>query len=117
MALLVSTFGSLILTNLPLYVAIMAGTSVVHDRESGTMPFLLLAPASAVFVGAIGTVISALSRDLRTSLQYTSFFVGLLSLGFGYALVARCRGGQACRSSSRSDAPSPRRSRPSWACG
>lgn len=148
MALLVSTFGSLVFTNLPLYVAIMSGTSVIHDRESGTMPFLLLAPvtrgqllagkllgamgfpmlfhllfvggscllfgrlpllepyattfggtsawwigflvgapASAAFVGALGTVISALSRDVRTSMQYTSFFVGLLSLGFGYALV------------------------------
>ncbi|MFH1812248.1 MAG: hypothetical protein ABIJ09_26155, partial [Pseudomonadota bacterium] len=43
--------------------------------------------ASAVFVGALGTVISALSRDMRTSMQYTSFFIGLLSLGFGFVLV------------------------------
>ena len=28
-----STFGSLTLTNLPLFVAIMSGTSVLHDRE------------------------------------------------------------------------------------
>jgi len=143
-----STFGSLIFTNLPLYVAIMCGTSVLHDRECGTMPFLMLAPvtrrlllagklagamtiplllhlvfvgtsslvlggfaslapyahkfggssawwvafllgapASAAFVGALGTVISALSRDVRTSMQYTSFFIGLLSLGIGFALV------------------------------
>jgi ABC-type transport system involved in multi-copper enzyme maturation permease subunit len=143
-----STFGSLIFTNLPLYVAIMSGTSVLHDRECGTMPFLMLAPvtrrqllagklagamaiplgfhlafvgvsslalgrlpslapfahkfgaspawwvafligapASATFVGALGTVISALSRDVRTSMQYTSFFIGLLSLGFGFVLV------------------------------
>lgn len=144
----VSTYGSLIFTNLPLYVAIMSGTSVIHDRESGTMPFLMLAPvtrqqllagklagamaiplvfhlvfvggsslilvrfaslapyaaklgaspewwlaflfgapASAAFVGALGTVISALSRDVRTSMQYTSFFIGLLSLGIGSVLV------------------------------
>lgn len=143
-----STFGSLTFTNLPLFVAIMSGTSVLHDRECGTMPFLMLAPvtrlqlllgklagamviplvchvvfvgisslaigqlpslapyankfgaspawwvafligapASAAFVGALGTVISALSRDVRTSMQYTSFFIGLLSLGFGAVLV------------------------------
>jgi ABC-type transport system involved in multi-copper enzyme maturation permease subunit len=143
-----STFGSLSFTNLPLYVAIMSGTSVLHDRECGTMPFLMLAPvtrrqllvgklagamtiplvlhllfvgtssillgriqslapfahkfgaspawwvaflvgapASAAFVGALGTVISALSRDIRTSMQYTSFFIGLLSLGIGVVLV------------------------------
>ncbi len=143
-----SSFGSLSFTNLPLYVAIMSGTSVLHDRECGTMPFLMLAPvtrrqlllgklagamaiplvlhlvfvgassivlgrlgslapfahklgasgawwvaflvgapASAAFVGALGTVISALSRDVRTSMQYTSFFIGLLSLGIGFVLV------------------------------
>lgn len=143
-----STFGSLSFTNLPLYVAIMSGTSVLHDRESGTMPFLMLAPvtrlqllvgklagamaiplvlhlvfvgtssllvgrleslapfahkfgaspawwlafllgapSAAAFVGALGTVISALSRDVRTSMQFTSFFVGLLSLGIGSVLV------------------------------
>jgi uncharacterized membrane protein YccF (DUF307 family) len=32
-------------------------------------------------------VISALSRDMRTSMQYTSFFIGLLSIGIGYVLV------------------------------
>jgi ABC-type transport system involved in multi-copper enzyme maturation permease subunit len=144
----ISTFGSLCFTNLPLYVAIMSGTSVLHDRECGTMPFLMLAPvtrrmllagklagamaiplvfhllfvgtssillgrleslapfaqklgaspawwlaflvgapASAAFVGALGTVISALSSDMRTSMQYTSFFIGLLSLGIGIVLV------------------------------
>lgn len=143
-----SSFGSLCFTNLPLYVAIMCGTSVLHDRECGTMPFLMLAPVtrrtllagklagamaiplllhlvfvgatsiafgsldvlapyahklggsaawwvaflvgapvSAAFIGALGTVISALSRDIRTSMQYTSFFIGLLSLGIGFALV------------------------------
>jgi len=49
--------------------------------------FLLGAPASGAFVGAQGTVISSLSSDVRTSMQYTSFFIGLLSLGIGYALV------------------------------
>jgi ABC-type transport system involved in multi-copper enzyme maturation permease subunit len=143
-----STFASLMFTNLPLYVAIMSGTSVLHDRECGTMPFLMLAPvtrrqllagklagamaipllfhllfvgassvvlsrleslapyahkfgaapawwiaylvgapASAAFVGSLGTVISALSRDFRTAMQYTSFFIGLLSLGIGFILV------------------------------
>jgi hypothetical protein len=48
---------------------------------------LVGAPASAAFVGALGTVISALSRDIRTSMQYTSFFIGLLSLGIGFVLV------------------------------
>ena len=143
-----STFGSLSFTNLPLFVAIMSGLSVLHDRECGTMPFLMLAPvsrrqllmgklagamaiplvlhllfvgtssvligrldslaphahkfgaspawwlaflvgapASAAFVGALGTVISALSRDVRTSMQYTSFFIGILSLAIGFVLV------------------------------
>ena len=143
-----STYGSVLFTNLPLFVAIMSGYSVLHDRACGTMPFLMLAPitrrqllagklvgamalpllfhglfvavgclavgqmevlapfgdkmggsaawwiayllggpASACFVGSLGTVISALSRDVRTSMQYTSFFIGLLSLGFGFALV------------------------------
>jgi ABC-type transport system involved in multi-copper enzyme maturation permease subunit len=143
-----SSYGSLLFTNLPLFVAIMSGTSIIHDRTCGTMPFLMLAPitrrqlitgklvgamaipllfhvlfvgasslvlgrlevlapfahkfgaspawwlaflvgapASAFFVGALGTVISALSRDVRTSMQYTSFFIGLLSLGIGFALV------------------------------
>lgn len=143
-----STYSSLSFTNLPLFVAILSGTSVLHDRECGTMPFLMLAPvtrlqllvgklagamafplvfhlgfvgtsslllsrlpslapfahkfgaapawwlaflvgapASAAFVGALGTVISARSRDIRTSMQFTSFFIGLLSLAFGGVLV------------------------------
>lgn len=146
--LLVSTWGSLVYTNLPLFVAIMSGYSVLHDRTTGTLPFLMLAPitrrqvlmgklmgaiaipfllhlvfvgssslllgqldlvapwadklgdspawwlaflvgapASAALVGAVGTVISALSGDVRTSMQYTSFFIGLISLAIGYALV------------------------------
>lgn len=144
----VSTFGSLMFTNLPLFVAILCGYSVLHDRTCGTMPFLMLAPitrleliagkllgamacpvlfhlvfvgvseiligrlellapyspmlgsspawwaaflfgapASAALVGALGTVISSLSSDVRTSMQYTSFFIGLLSLGIGVTLV------------------------------
>lgn len=143
-----STFGSLNFTNLPLFVAILSGTSVLHDRDCGTLPFLMLAPitrlqllvgklagamalplllhvvfvglsslllgrldvlapfadrfgaapawwaaflmgapAAAAFVGALGTVISARSRDVRTSMQFTSFFIGVLSLGIGYVLV------------------------------
>lgn len=143
-----STWGSLSFTNLPLFVAILSGTSVLHDRECGTLPFLMLAPvtraqllvgkllgamaiplafhgvclgasclvfsqlpalapwsykfggtaawwvafligapASAAFVGALGTVISARSSDVRTSMQFTSFFIGLLSLGIGAVLV------------------------------
>lgn len=143
-----STFGSLLFTNLPLFVAIMSGSSVMHERECGALPFLMLAPvtrlqlligklagamafpllfhftlagscsllvsqlpvvapyaaklggssawwvafllgapASAAFVGALGTVISALARDVRTSMQFTSFFIGILSLGIGYVLI------------------------------
>jgi len=143
-----SSLGTLLFTNLPLFVAIMSGTSVLHDRECGTMPFLMLAPitrrqllvgklfgamaipllfhlvfvgasslllgrlpllrpfahkfgatpawwlaflvgapASALFVGSLGTVISARSSDIRTSMQYTSFFIGILSLGIGFVLV------------------------------
>lgn len=142
-----SSFGALLFTTLPLYVAIMAGYSVLHDREVGALPFLMLAPltryqllvgkllgamaipylihlalvapwlliagqfgvmsdyaaqlggspafwvayliggpAAAFLVGALGTVISGLSKDVRTSMQYTSFFIGFLSLGFGFAL-------------------------------
>lgn len=142
-----STFGALLFTTLPLFVAIMSGYSVLHDREKGTLPFLMLAPlsryqlllgkllggmaipfalhvvfvgaasfvagsmkvmapfsdlfggsagwwiafligapASGAFVGSLGTVISGLSRDVRTSMQYTSFFIGVLSLVFGFVL-------------------------------
>jgi ABC-type transport system involved in multi-copper enzyme maturation permease subunit len=144
----ISTFGSFLFTNLPLFVAIMSGCSVLHDRTCGTLPFLMLAPitrlqvlagkllgamtlpfllhlafvgssclllgrldllapfdhllgaspswwlaflvgapASAAAVGALGTVISALSPDVRTSMQTTSFFIGLLSLLIGFVLV------------------------------
>jgi hypothetical protein len=55
--------------------------------------FLAGAPASAALVGAIGTVISALSNDVRTSMQYTSFFIGLLSLVIGWVLVDELEGG------------------------
>ena len=152
--LAVSTFGALMFTNLPLFVAIMSGYSVLHDRTCGTMPFLMLAPitrrqvlvgklvggmaiplllhlvfvgagtlllgrlsvldpyavmfgsspawwlaflvggpASATLVGSLGTVISALSGDVRTSMQYTSFFIGLLSLAIGFVLVDGIAGG------------------------
>jgi hypothetical protein len=49
--------------------------------------FLIGAPASALFVGSLGTVLSALSRDVRTSMQYTSFFITILGLIFGEVLV------------------------------
>lgn len=142
-----STFGALLFTNLPLFVAIMSGYSVLHDRTTNALPFLMLAPlsryqlllgkllgamtipvllhligvgvttalvrtmdvmapfggqfggsaawwiafavgapASGMLVGSLGTVISALSRDVRTSMQFTSFFIGILSLGFGFVL-------------------------------
>lgn len=142
-----STFGAVLFTTLPLFVAIMSGYSVLHDRQSGTLPFLMLAPlsryqlllgkllggmaipfllhlvfvggasyvaggmsvldpfseffggstgwwiaflvgapASGALVGSLGTVISGLSRDVRTSMQFTSFFIGILSLGFGFVL-------------------------------
>lgn len=142
-----STFGALLFTNLPLFVAIMSGYSVLHDRAIGALPFLMLAPlsryqlllgklvgamaipsalhvvfvggasiaarqfgvmapyeaqfggspawwvafllgapASGFLVGSLGTVISGLSRDVRTSMQFTSFFIGILSLGFGFVL-------------------------------
>ncbi len=142
-----STFGALLFTTLPLFVAIMSGYSVLHDRATGALPFLMLAPlsryqlllgkligamaiplvlhllfvggasfvvaqmsvmepfahlfggsagwwiaflvgapASGALVGSLGTVISGLSRDVRTSMQFTSFFIGILSLGFGFVL-------------------------------
>ncbi len=63
-------------------VAFKFGASV-----SWWIAFLIGAPASALFVGALGTVISALSRDVRTSMQYTSFFITILGLVFGAVLV------------------------------
>lgn len=151
-----STFGALFFTNLPLFVAIMSGYSVLHDRTTNALPFLMLAPlsryqlllgkllgalavpfalhlvgvgtvtaiarqidvitpfadqfggsaawwlaylvgapASGLLVGSLGTVISALSRDVRTSMQFTSFFIGLLSLGFGFVLFDGIRSGVA----------------------
>lgn len=156
MNLATSTLQSLSVTNLPLFVAIMAGTAVLRDKETGTLAFLLLAPVtrlqllvgkllgalaiplcfhvlfvgggsllfgampalrpwafkfggsaawwaallagapcSAAFVGALGTVISGLSRDVRTSMQFTSFVMGLLSLGIGAVLIDALREGLA----------------------
>lgn len=144
----VSSFTAFLFTNMPLFVALFAAYSVLHDRTCGTMPFLMLSPltrwqllagkllgvmtiplvlhisivgistlamgrldvlepyramlagsgawwiafllglpAATVFIGALGTVISALSRDVRTSLQYTQFFIGLLSLGLSAVVV------------------------------
>ena len=144
-----TSFVTLNFADLPLTVAIMSGTSVLHDRACGTMPFLMLAPltrrqlllgkltgamaiplllhlvfvgvsslllsflgvlapyadkfgrsaawwvaflvsapASAAFVGSLGAVISALSRDIRTSMQFTSILViGLISPLISLALV------------------------------
>lgn len=141
-----SSFGAVLFTNLPLFVAIMSGYSVLHDRTTNALPFLMLAPlsrfqllagkvlgatflplllhltfvglttvalratgaltdvtqfggsaawwvsylvgvpVSGLLVGSIGTVISALARDVRTSMQFTSFSIGLLSLAIGYAM-------------------------------
>lgn len=144
----VTSFQTWSLTTLPLYVAFLSGTSVLHDRDCGTLPFLLLAPvtrlqllagkllgvlaiplllhltlvgastlavapipvlapyapvlggsaawwvaflcgapAAGALTGALGTVISARSRDVRTSIQFTSFSFGFLSMGIGYVLV------------------------------
>lgn len=55
--------------------------------------FLLGAPAAGFLVGSLGTVISGLARDVRTSMQYTSFFIGILSLGFGHVLFDRMTSG------------------------
>lgn len=149
-----STFGAVMFTTMPLFVAIMSGYSVLNDRLQGTIPFLMLAPlsrfqlvlgkvvgalalpfamhvvcvgitsfavaglevmepfgaqfggsaawwvaflvgtpASSFVIGSLGTVISGLSKDVRTSMQYTSFFIGFLSLGFGHVLFDRMNDG------------------------
>jgi ABC-type transport system involved in multi-copper enzyme maturation permease subunit len=134
--------------NLSVFVAINSAISVLHDREAGTMPFLMLAPvtraqllvgklagamgiplvfhvvfvgggallfgriavlapfsgnfggsptwwvafvigapAAAIFLGALGTLISALSRDFRTSTQYVNFILSFLGAGVGAVLA------------------------------
>ena len=151
-----STFGAVMFTTMPLFVAIMSGYSVLNDRINGTMPFLMLAPlsryqlllgkvlgaltipflmhlffvglttflvrdleimapfsdsfggapawwvafglgtlAASFFVGSLGTVISGLSKDVRTSMQFTSFLIGILSLAFGHLLFDRISSGVA----------------------
>lgn len=142
-----TAFGSLLFTNLALFVAIMSSYSVINDREHGTLPFLMLtrlsrfelilgkvlgvlaiptllhfifvgsstlivrqidamaphadkfggspawwlaflfgAPLSGFFVGAFGTLVSSLSRDIRTSIQFISFVIGFFSLLCGFVL-------------------------------
>lgn len=49
--------------------------------------YLLSIPMAAFFIGAFGTVISALSRDVRTSLQYTQFFNGFFSIATSAIVV------------------------------
>ena len=141
-------------TNLPVFVAILAGFSVLHDRTCGAMPFLMLAPltrwqllvgkvagalvlptlfhlvfvglgsaalagagietgrpelfgatpgwwmayllggpAAGALLGAVGTVISALSRDARTAYQWVSFTITLLSLVIAWGLVTTITAG------------------------
>ncbi len=141
-------------TNLPVFVAILSGFSVLHDRTCGAMPYLMLAPltrrnllagkllgamafpmvfhllfvgagsmtvlglkmetaqpelfggsvawwvafllgapASAAFLGTLGTIISALSRDARTAYQYVSFTIWVLGVGISYGLVRNIPGG------------------------
>lgn len=81
--------GCLVLGRLP----VLAPFPLFGGGAAWWVAFLAGAPASAALVGAIGTVISALSSDVRTSMQYTSFFIGLLSLVFGWALVDELEGG------------------------
>lgn len=149
-----STFGAVMFTTMPLFVAILSGYSVLNDRQNSTIPFLMLAPlsryqlvlgkllgamvipylmhlvcvgatsmvagrmavmqpfraqfggssawwvafvlgtpASGFLVGSLGTVISGLSKDVRTSMQYTSFVIGILSLAFGHILFDRINSG------------------------
>ncbi|MEZ4459119.1 MAG: ABC transporter permease subunit [bacterium] len=149
-----STFGAVMFTTMPLFVAILSGYSVLNDRQNSTIPFLMLAPlsryqlvlgkllgamgipyamhvvcvgvttmiagkmavmepfqaqfggspawwvafllgtpASGFLVGSLGTVISGLSKDVRTSMQYTSFAIGILSLAFGHILFDRITSG------------------------
>jgi len=149
-----STFGAVMFTTMPLFVAIFSGYSVLNDRINGTMPFLMLAPlsryqlllgkvlgamaipflmhlvfvgfttfavrglevmapfsallggssawwvaflfgtlAASFFVGSLGTVISGLSKDVLTSMQFTSFAIGILSLAFGHLLFDQIKGG------------------------
>jgi ABC-type transport system involved in multi-copper enzyme maturation permease subunit len=61
------------------------------DKFGGSLAwwiaFLVGAPASAAFVGALGAVNSALSNDVRTSVQYTNFFMNILGPVISYALV------------------------------
>ncbi|MEO1273534.1 MAG: ABC transporter permease subunit [Myxococcota bacterium] len=143
---------ALLVTNMPIFVAYFAGYSMIHDRESGVLPFVLLSPLSrgqmlvgklmglmaipmmmhvvgtmlgclplmnleivathqalvggdiswwvlvlgvtpcfALFIGALGTVISALVRDVRASMQIMSLCFWLLSLGFNMAVVYSVR--------------------------
>jgi ABC-type transport system involved in multi-copper enzyme maturation permease subunit len=99
--LLVGKLAGAMLIPLVFHLIFVGGSAILMGRLSILAPYafkfgaseawwiayLVGAPASAAFVGALGTVISALSSDIRTSMQYTSFFIGLLSLGIGFVLV------------------------------
>lgn len=149
-------FGAILFTTMSVFSAYMSAYSVLNDRLSNTMPFLMLAPlsryqlllgkvlgataipflmhlgfvgfttfavrsleimapfseswggspawwvaflvgapAASFFVGSLGTVISGLSKDVRTSMQSTSFAIGLLSLAFSYLLIEQIKSGVA----------------------
>ncbi len=64
-----------------------AHAAMVGGSAAWWVAFALGIPMATVFIGALGTVISALSRDVRTSLQYTQFFIGFLSLGLSVVVV------------------------------
>lgn len=75
--------GGVLFGGLPLLAA--------HAHRIGGHPawwvaFALGAPASAALMGAFGTVVSALSRDARTSMQYANFLIALFSLVVGFLL-------------------------------
>ncbi len=64
-----------------------------HSHRLGGHPAwwvanLLGAPAAALLMGSLGAVISSLSRDARTSMQYANFVVALFGLGIGLLLEA-----------------------------
>ena len=146
--LLLPSYLALLTTNMPIFVAYFAGYSMIHDRENGVLPFVLLSPLSrgqlllgkllgivavplgmhlvgvslgclpllrlpllepygallgggaawwllvllvtpsfALFIGALGTVVSSVARDVRASMQIMSLCFWLLSLAFNMVVV------------------------------
>jgi ABC-type transport system involved in multi-copper enzyme maturation permease subunit len=85
--LVVGAMDYLVLTQLLGMTAVLAGHAALHDRQTGTLPFLLLAPIRRMEL-LIGKVLGALSLPL-------AFYLTIGGVSIGWAATMPVSAGQA----------------------